>query len=862
MLQFSTRRIIFLVACISTSAQYVYVDNSYGNQYIVERSCETSTELAEVSNSRIQIGVSAVLSGDNGPFETNTNAGTLIALKEINSDQSLLNGITLDVIFADDAGEFSRAFLAGFCLGHRGVPIIVGPTYSDACIGGATIARTTGTPIISPSCSAISLSERDSVIGFPSFNRIFPSDDFQTQLLASFAREMGWKQVTTMSIIRDTYSNGLSVAFNRVCDENNISVLAQPQISLSATDDDILSALAVIRTTGSRILYMFMYVEQMKQILPIADKLGMIGPEWVWIGCDAWFAQVTNIGIGTNPLYLNGMFGTVAYMDKTSSKWTHFNTQWHNVDTTSSPEFEFISSGENTIAPMDPPYGNDAFGNVWTAYNYDAIWFAAKVLDNVITHNGGDVLAVNDAEKVLDAIRSTKMDGVTGPIALTADGDLMGVYELQNVVEGVVRKAGVWTLEAGFAWEKHSPLTFYDGTTDIPQDVIFECEKKDFGYSLSACDAASKFVVSFDWKPETWKDGRSSGKLLCVGGEKLPQRQILDCDHVTGDSNTGIVIITISTIGTIICSLICVGIFHWRKCPIFQLSQPIFLGLSGLGAVICCSQNLLIIGELSDARCSSSIWLINIGFTVLFAPLLCKTYRVDKVMNNKALRKIQMSNKEVLSMVAVFIIIEVGILSIWQIVDPVKLVYTNWNTSYGGVDALDRTSTVMFGSCDDRRGLFGNIDLIWKISYVLFGCRLGWKTRTFNSSLAESKYIMVAMYQIAVLGVLTLLLFSMGVSPAAKAMLATITSTVGACGAIVLIVGPKIHRRHESKFSIQSTLMTSNVNNTGNSSSETASGNMDEPIKKDILIADLENKLRTLEAELASTKQRLDRTEE
>ncbi len=80
---------------------------------------------------------------------------------------------------------------------------------------------------------------------------------------------------------------------------------------------------------------------------------------------------------------------------------------------------------------------------------------------------------------------------------------------------------------------------------------------------------------------------------------------------------------------------------------------------------------------------------INVGFTVLFAPLLCKTYRVDKVMNNKALRKVQMSNREVMSMVAGFVLIEVGILVVWQIVDPVKkVVAAASSAAIVGVDAL------------------------------------------------------------------------------------------------------------------------------------------------------------------------------
>ena len=374
------------------------------------------------------------------------------------------------------------------------------------------------------------------------------------------------------------------------------------------------------------------------------------------------------------------------------------------------------------------------------------------------------------------------------------------------------------------------------------------CKSEDYGYRVSACSGAGYYTQEWDWVPSLY----DKGKLTCVvRGDKLPNTQKLYCDYVGWGSSTGWITIILSSIGVVISFVFVVGITKWFARPIMRLSQPIFLVVSVIGALLCCAQNFLTLGANTDLSCTLRVWAINMFFDLLFGPLMCKTYRVNKIMNNKKLRKVAMTNFQVFRMLIGFLLVEFGILIAWQLIDPVKLVVSSEAGVFlesavkcerafekcmrvsdpvpTEVGCLLATSSIEspncviennmgFGfnmydklgeqTCADEKNLFGNVVLFYKAIFVLYGCYLGWQTRRFDSSLAESKYIMVAMYQIAVLGIMTLLLFSMGVSVQARATLQVITTVIGSLGAIILVIGPKFLRVNETQAQISSSNMT------------------------------------------------------
>ena len=122
----------------------------------------------------------------------------------------------------------------------------------------------------------------------------------------------------------------------------------------------------------------------------------------------------------------------------------------------------------------------------------------------------------------------------------------------------------------------------------------------------------------------------------------------------------------LSCVGVAFC-LICLVITFWHKSvPVFKINQPLFLMVSMLGGMILCFANYFNIGENTDARCMSRIFAFNMGFTVMFAPLFAKTYRIVKILNNKKLKKVNLSASKIFSVVSVVVTLEIILMIIWR----------------------------------------------------------------------------------------------------------------------------------------------------------------------------------------------------
>jgi ABC-type branched-subunit amino acid transport system substrate-binding protein len=215
---------------------------------------------------------------------SNTNAATLIAIDEINANAALLPGITLVPTFADDAGEFVAGFLGALCLAERGVPVIIGSTYSDATLGLGIIARKNNIPLLATTASSPKLANRDADSGYPTFSRIYPDDEFQGIALIDLAVEFNWKNVATITKSLDTYAIGLTTSFSLAAQDKDITLATQVAVDPADSDEVLNIILNNIKNSGSRIIYAFIYLPELQRLIALADALGMIGDGWVWIG--------------------------------------------------------------------------------------------------------------------------------------------------------------------------------------------------------------------------------------------------------------------------------------------------------------------------------------------------------------------------------------------------------------------------------------------------------------------------------------------------------------------------------------------------------------------------------------------------
>ncbi len=95
------------------------------------------------------------------------------------------------------------------------------------------------------------------------------------------------------------------------------------------------------------------------------------------------------------------------------------------------------------------------------------------------------------------------------------------------------------------------------------------------------------------------------------------------------------------------------------------------------------------------------------------------------------------------------ILLQVLILTIFSIFDPSK--------EYNYVD-VDASSIFQHHICKHDTVAFQVTQLVFEGSMVLFGCALAWKTRNLGSTLGEAKQLLFAMYNVALVALIVLLM--------------------------------------------------------------------------------------------------------
>ncbi|CAM9354915.1 unnamed protein product [Choristocarpus tenellus] len=158
--------------------------------------------------------------------------------------------------------------------------------------------------------------------------------------------------------------------------------------------------------------------------------------------------------------------------------------------------------------------------------------------------------------------------------------------------------------------------------------------------------------------------------------------------------------------------------------------------------------------------------------------------------NTRQFKNYHLTVKHTLSMVAMMLVLDGIIMSLWHTFDPYQPVST-----YIGVgpyeDGTDR-HRVEFRKC-------GSNTLGWQLSFLLFkviliawGCYLAFITRNINSNLAEGRHIMFSMYVLALLGIVLGVVNSANVSIEYSALLYTLGFVVSAMTALGLVLAPRL----------------------------------------------------------------------
>lgn len=210
------------------------------------------------------------------------------------------------------------------------------------------------------------------------------------------------------------------------------------------------------------------------------------------------------------------------------------------------------------------------------------------------------------------------------------------------------------------------------------------------------------------------------------------------------------------------CALLLLWLYMCRKRSVVKATQPQLLMVMLFGIVI--STNTVFplshdegqgyTAEQLTASCNQVIWLLSSGVTLSSTAMICKLYRVIRIFNS--FKPIMISVKKMLLAVFVLLLIDLGLVTAYEVLTP-----SHWVRETVLVDEYGQV-TESKGSCKTVTHVLDvKVDLLWAIvafhsvtyAVALYCCYLA---RNISSDFQDSQWVMTSIFsqlQLIALGV-------------------------------------------------------------------------------------------------------------
>lgn len=332
------------------------------------------------------IGGMGPLTGETAIYGTAVKNGAQLAVDEINKAGGV-NGMKLKLVFQDDENDAEKAGNAYNTIKDKGAKLIVGATTSGCTVVAADKAKEDNMFLITPSGSSVDCVKHDNAF------RVCFNDPNQGTASAQYIseNELG-KKVAVIYDSSDVYSSGIYEKF--VAEAKNLQLeVVTEQAFTKDTNQDFSVQIQKVQESGADLLFLPIYYEQAAKILSQADKAGL---EVTYFGCD-------------------GLDGIIKQLDKdvALAEGVILLTPFA-ADSKDEASQKFVAAYKSAY--------NDETPNQFAADAYDAVYIIKAALEESAVNDG--TIAVSDlCEKLKTAMTEIKVDGVTGEMTWTADGE-------------------------------------------------------------------------------------------------------------------------------------------------------------------------------------------------------------------------------------------------------------------------------------------------------------------------------------------------------------------------------------------------------------------------------------------------------
>lgn len=369
---------------------------------------ETADTSGESSSGEkvVKIGVFEPASGDSASGGKKEMLGMQFANAETPTVEIGGETYNVELVYADNGSDTSKAPSAASTLVSEGVSIVLGSYGSGVSIAAGNTFRDAGIPAIGVTCTNPNVTA-----GNEYYFRICFLDPFQGTVLANFATEkFSAKKAYLLGEQGNEYDQGLIAFFEQAFTAAGGTVVKD---SFPKNNSDFTSYLNKAKSEGADVIFTPVSIAYATQIVSQAAKLGIDIP---FLGSDTLDDnKVLEAAKGTNiQLYVSTFYQEGGNPDFDAGIKDYIN---NNADA------KTANGGDDTIAAV-------------TAMGYDAYYVALEALKAAGT---------TDSAAVQQALWDVTFDGVSGHIAFDdTNGDAVRDTAYIKVCDTA---AGAWTLE-------------------------------------------------------------------------------------------------------------------------------------------------------------------------------------------------------------------------------------------------------------------------------------------------------------------------------------------------------------------------------------------------------------------------------
>lgn len=327
----------------------------------------------------LKIGVYEPASGSNGAGGKQETLGVQYANAETPTVKIGDTEYKVELVIADNGSENDKAPSAAQQIISAGASIALGSYGSGVSIAGSEYFKNANIPVIGLTCTNPQVTAGNS-----HYFRVCFLDPFQGTVLANYAfNELGVTKAYCLNKLGDDYSGGLVKYFIEAFEGLGGECVHE---EFPDGNSDFTSYVANAKAAGCGVFFSPVSTEAAQLII---DQTVAQGATFPLLAGDTWDSNVILQAAKGKDVKITV---TTFYPEGADADFDNSIKAWINGNSTNLAN----NGGDDTVAAV-------------TAMGYDAYFFALAALQKA---------GSADPAKVMEAIWSTQISGVTGPIAL------------------------------------------------------------------------------------------------------------------------------------------------------------------------------------------------------------------------------------------------------------------------------------------------------------------------------------------------------------------------------------------------------------------------------------------------------------